>query len=100
MSVTEPMFSGRLVTISWLGNLSMECMNSAFDSDDCRAFARALDYAWEIFLRAGGLTAYNLDTAKGTLTYAILHEAQNGQRNARRLAIAAVAQMAQFEPVV
>jgi hypothetical protein len=78
----------------------MECMNAAFDSDDCRLFAQALDHAWEIFLKAGGLTTHNLDTAKAALTYAIFHAAQDGERNARRLAIAAVARMSKFEPVV
>jgi hypothetical protein len=78
----------------------MECMNSVFDSDDCRLLERALDHAWEMFLKAGGLTADNLDTAKGALTYAIFHEAHDGERNARRLAIAAVARMSKFEPVV
>jgi hypothetical protein len=46
-------------------------MNIAFDSDDCRLFAQALDHAWDIFLKAGGLTTHNLDTAKASLTYAI-----------------------------
>jgi hypothetical protein len=75
-------------------------MNIAFDSDDCRLFARALDHAWDIFLKAGGLTAHNLDTARAALTYAIFHAAQDGERNARRLAMAAVARMSKFEPAV
>jgi hypothetical protein len=78
----------------------MECMNIAFDSDDCRLFAQALDHAWEIFLKAGGLTAHNLDTAKASLTYAIFHAARDGERNPRRLAMAAVARMSKFEHVV
>jgi hypothetical protein len=78
----------------------MECMNSVFDSDDCHLLARALENAWEMVLKTGGLTADNLDTAKAALTYAICHEAQNGERNARRLAVAAVARMSRFEPVV
>jgi hypothetical protein len=103
-SVTELMFRGSVATLHRrVGANSRTAMNSVFsvfDSDDCRLFARALGHAWEMFLQARGLRGDNIDTAKGALTYAIFHEAQNGERNARRLAIAAVARMSRFEPMV
>jgi hypothetical protein len=75
-------------------------MNIAYDSEDCRLFAQALDLAWKIFLNAGALTTDNLDTAKASLTYAIFHAAATGERHPRRLAVAAVARMPKFEHAV
>lgn len=72
----------------------------AYDSEDCRVFAQALDHAWEMFLKTKRLTSRNIDTAKAALAYAILHEASDGQRNPRSLAAAAVARMANHETQV
>ena len=71
-------------------------MDGIYDSDDCRVFEKALDYAWEIFLRSGRLTSANHDVAKAALTYAILKSATD-ERHARRLAVAAVSRMAKYE---
>jgi hypothetical protein len=72
-------------------------VRSAFDSNDCRIFAEALELAWEIFLKTGRLTSANVDIAKAALTRAMLEAAEKGERNTRRLAIAAVGGMARFE---
>jgi hypothetical protein len=72
-------------------------MSPAFRSEDCRAFAKALEHAWDIYLRTGRLTSQNIDVAKAALSYSILDAAKNGQRNPRVLAIAAVACMANHE---
>jgi hypothetical protein len=68
-----------------------------YDSDDCHLFAQALDQAWQIFLRTGRLTNVNADVAKAALTYAMLEAAEKGERNPRRLAVAAVFRMARYE---
>jgi hypothetical protein len=72
-------------------------MSHAFDSDECEIFAKALDQAWAIFLRTGRLTSRNVDVAKAALAYALLDAAANGERNPRRLAVAAVGRMARYE---
>lgn len=68
-------------------------MDSAFTSDECNLLEQALDTAWDIALRSGQLDGYRLETAKSALARAILAGYQNGERNMRRLAIAAVAQL-------
>jgi hypothetical protein len=68
-------------------------MNSAFTSDECNLLEQALDAAWDIALHSGQLDSYRLETAKSALTRAILAGYENGERNTRRLAIAAVAQL-------
>jgi len=72
-------------------------MTTAFNSTECNALEQALAIAWDIFLRSGRLDRHNLDTAKAALTRAILDGFENGERNVRRLAIAAVANIEQFE---
>lgn len=72
-------------------------MSQAYDTDDCKLFAKALDQAWEIFLKTGPLTSRNVDVAKAALTYALLEVAEKGERNSRRLAVAAVGRMAKYE---
>jgi hypothetical protein len=72
-------------------------LDLAFSGSECRILADALDKAWEIFLKTGRLTATNIDTARGALAYAIMEAAAVGERNPRRLAIAAVARMAKHE---
>ncbi|MGN6571334.1 MAG: hypothetical protein ACTHLO_07965 [Pseudolabrys sp.] len=75
-------------------------MTAAFTSADCNALERALEIAWDIYLRKGQLEAGNLDTARAALTRAILDAYEQGERDPRRLAIAAVANVAQFEAVI
>jgi hypothetical protein len=72
-------------------------MNAAYNSEDCTILAKALDLAWEIFLKAKRLTSQNHHIAKGALSFAILDAAESGERNPRRLAIVAVARMAKYE---
>jgi hypothetical protein len=73
-------------------------MNVSYTSEDCDVFAQALEHAWEMFLKTGRLTKDNLDTAQAALSYAILQAAAGGERNARRLAIVAVANVDAIEP--
>ena len=72
-------------------------MSSAYDTDDCHVLSQALDIAWKIYLKTGRLTAGNIDVAKAALSYALLDAAEAGERNIRRLAIAAVGRMAKYE---
>jgi hypothetical protein len=72
-------------------------MSGAFDSGDCETFAKALDQAWAIFLKTGRLTSRNVDVARAALAYALLDAAEKGERNPRRLAVAAVGRMARYE---
>jgi hypothetical protein len=72
-------------------------MSCAYDANDCRVLSQALDEAWEIYLRTGRLTGTNIDVAKAALSYALLDSAEAGERNIRRLAIAAVGRMARYE---
>jgi hypothetical protein len=69
----------------------------AFDDEECGLLADGLEKAWEIFLKTGGLTAKNVDIARAALAYAVLECAAAGERNPRRLAIAAVAKMPRHE---
>lgn len=68
-------------------------MTAAFSSDECNLLEEALDIAWDIVLHSGKLDGFRLETAKAALTRAILNGYERGERNARRLAIAAVAQL-------
>jgi hypothetical protein len=72
-------------------------MSSVYNAEDCKVLAEALDKAWEIYLRTGRLTVQNIDVAKAALTYALLDAAEKGERNVRRLAVAAVGRMAKYE---
>jgi hypothetical protein len=72
-------------------------MQGVYDSEDCRVFAEAFEHGWEIFLKTRRLTVQNIGVAKGALSFAILDAAATGERNARRLAMAAVARMAKYE---
>lgn len=66
-------------------------MSAAYNSEDCVLLSKALEQAWELFLKTRGLTFDNVDTARASLTYAILDAASKGERNPRRLAFGAVA---------
>jgi hypothetical protein len=68
-------------------------MDSVFTSDECNLLAQALDVAWEICIQSGDLERRNIDLTKAVLTRAILSGYENGERNTRRLAITAVAQL-------
>lgn len=68
-------------------------MNAAFTSDECNLLEEALDVAWDIVLHSGKVDEFRLETAKAALTRAILTGYESGERNVRRLAIAAVAQL-------
>jgi hypothetical protein len=72
-------------------------MSCAYDAGDCNVLSLALDKAWEIYLRTGRLTPSNVDVAKAALSFALLDAAEAGERNIRRLAVAAVGRMAKYE---
>jgi hypothetical protein len=72
-------------------------MNHVYDSNDCAIFSEALSHAWQMYLRAGLLNPSTIDIAEAALTYAIFDAAANGQRNARRLAIAAFARVDRYQ---
>jgi hypothetical protein len=63
----------------------------AFPPEQLDRLSRALDIAWDMFLRSGMLTTRNIDTARTTLAFAIMECATRGEHNPRRLAISAVA---------
>ena len=63
----------------------------AFPPEQFDRLSRALDIAWDMFLRAGMLTTRNIDTARTTLAFGILECAARGEQHPRRLAISAVA---------
>jgi hypothetical protein len=63
----------------------------AFPPEQLDRLSRALDIAWDMFLRSGMLTRRNIDTARTTLAFAILECAAKGEENPRRLAMSAVA---------
>jgi len=73
-------------------------MATAFTSDECNVLAQALDTAWEIFSHSQAVGSANIDLTKATLTRSILTAYENGERNPRRLAIAAVAQLDRPQP--
>ena len=71
---------------------------SAYNADDCAVFAKALDHAWELYLKNKRLTTQNLDLAKGAIAYAVLEAARvGGERNPRQLAKAAIARVSEHE---
>jgi hypothetical protein len=72
-------------------------MKVFYDSEDCQILARAFERGWEIFLKTRRLTVQNIGVAEGALSFAILDAASKGERNAHRLAMAAVARMAKYE---
>jgi hypothetical protein len=75
-------------------------MDGAFSSDDCELFAKALEHAWEIFLKAGRLTPQNHDIAKAVLAQAILDAGKIGNQNARQLGMKAAASFDKYEGIV
>jgi hypothetical protein len=74
-------------------------MTGAYSSDECNVLAQALDVAWDICRQSGQLEACGIETVKAELTRSILTNYEAGERNARRLAIAAVAQLDAPQPM-
>jgi hypothetical protein len=75
-------------------------MAEAFSSEHCNLFAKALDHAWELFLKAGRLTPQNHDIVKAVLAEAILNAGKQGNQNARQLAMKAAASFDKYEGIV
>jgi hypothetical protein len=74
-------------------------MTGAYSSDECNILAQALDVAWDICRQSGHLDTRSIETAKSALTRSILSNYESGERNTRRLAIAAVAQLDSPQPM-
>ena len=74
-------------------------MTGAYSSDECNILAQALDVAWDICRQAGRLDARSIEATKAELTRSILTNYEAGERNTRRLAIAAVAQLDTPQPI-
>ena len=72
-------------------------MATAFTSADCDLLQQALDGAWEMFLRRHEAGGQDAEAVKGALTRAILDEYEHGEHDPRRMAIAAVGHIEQFE---
>lgn len=68
-------------------------MTGAYSSDECNVLAQALDVAWDICRLSGELETLGIEAAKAALTRSILTNYESGERNTRRLAIVAVAQL-------
>lgn len=61
-----------------------------FDETDCDRMERALSRAYRLFMSNGRLCADNLSIATATLSRAIMHAMQRGERDEARLAMYAV----------
>ena len=58
----------------------------AFDEIECNLLAKALDRAYVAFVASGRLNEKNLDIVKPTLSRAIMHRFQLGERDDFKLA--------------
>jgi hypothetical protein len=74
-------------------------MTGAYSSDECNVLAQALDVAWDICRQSGQLETHSIEAMKAELTRSILTSYEGGERNIRRLAIAAVAQLDTPQPI-
>ena len=74
-------------------------MTGAYSSDECNVLAQALDVAWDICRQSGQLDTRSIESTKAELTRSILTGFESGERNTRRLAIAAVAQLEWPQPM-
>ena len=75
-------------------------MNAAFTSEDCNRFEQALELARDMLMRSqpdGSEQDQDADCAQAALTLGILDRAARGERNVRRLALSAAAQVDRFE---
>ena len=70
---------------------------SSYNNDECTVLAKALDHAWELYLKSKRLTAHNLDLAKGAVAYAVMEAARMGGDNPRQIAKAAIARVGEHE---
>jgi hypothetical protein len=61
-----------------------------FDENDCDRMERALLRAYRLFMRCGRLSSANLSITKATLSRAIIHAMERGERDEARLAMYAV----------
>jgi hypothetical protein len=61
-----------------------------FDESDCDRMERALARAYRLFMSSGRLCTENLSIAKATLSRAIMHAMERGERDESRLAMYAV----------
>jgi hypothetical protein len=61
-----------------------------FDETDCDCMERALYRAYRLFMSNGRLCAENLSIVKATLSRAIMHAMERGERDESRLAMYAV----------
>ncbi len=61
-----------------------------FDEIDCDCMERALHRAYRLFMSNGRLCAENLSIVKATLSRAIMHAMDRGEREEARLAMYAV----------
>jgi hypothetical protein len=61
-----------------------------FDESDCDRMERALLRAYQLFMKSGRLSTENLSITKATLSRAIMHAMERGERNETRLAMYAV----------
>lgn len=61
-----------------------------FDESDCDHMERALLRAYQLFMKSGRLSTENLSITKATLSRAIMHAMDRGERDESRLAMYAV----------
>ncbi len=61
-----------------------------FDESDCNRMERALSRAYRLFMQSGRLSPENLSISKATLSRAIMHAMERGEREETRLAMYAV----------
>ena len=61
-----------------------------FDESDCDRMERALSRAYRLFMKSGRLSSENLSITKATLSRAIMHAMERGERDESRLAMYAV----------
>ena len=61
-----------------------------FDESDCDRMERALLRAYRLFMKSGRLSSENLSITKATLSRAIMHAMERGERDESRLAMYAV----------
>jgi hypothetical protein len=61
-----------------------------FDETDCDRMERALHRAYRLFVSTGRLRPENLSIVKATLSRAIMHAMDRGERDESRLAMYAV----------
>ncbi len=71
-----------------------------FDETDCDHMERALHRAYRLFMSNGRLCAANLSIVKATLSRAIIHAMERGERDEIRLAMYAVNTFSSYSDAV